>query len=447
VVSGRLACDTFVVDRASHRVITRDVVAKSSAILEDQGAGRGTLEVEVAPERRDQPSLGDAQLRDLVDLGAAIEQAYGTPVDVEWTWSHDGPWVLQARPITTLAAATAATTTTGTRRLWDNSNIIESYNGVTTPLTYSFARRAYATVYRQALDLLGVPAAELALHGPLFEQMIGLLDGRIYYNLESWYRALQLLPGYQFNAEFMEQMMGVSEKAGFPRNTPHRSAARRWLVDLPRLIASLGQLGWRFARVDALIDRFTREFAESHADLDELDPAGLSLDQLVDAYDQAERRMLHRWQAPIVNDILAMVFFGSLRKALSSWGIGDATLHNDLLCGEGGMESTEPTRELLRLMVDVRADRELCALIAAEPPAVIRARVEDQPGFAWLAVRIADHVARFGDRCVDELKLEQPTLRDDPTFLYAALKGYLAAPAATSRTARTCGSPAPARSA
>ena len=47
--------------------------------------------------------------------------------------------------------------------------------------------------------------------GDTFATMLGLIRGRVYYNLESWYRALQLLPGYKFNAEFMEQMMGVKE--------------------------------------------------------------------------------------------------------------------------------------------------------------------------------------------------------------------------------------------
>jgi hypothetical protein len=35
--------------------------------------------------------------------------------------------------------------------LWDNSNIIESYSGVTTSLTFSFARKAYENVYRELL--------------------------------------------------------------------------------------------------------------------------------------------------------------------------------------------------------------------------------------------------------------------------------------------------------
>ena len=63
--------------------------------------------------------------------------------------SHTGQlYCLQARPIVTLppspffspAVPGAAAT------LWDNSNIVESFAGVTSPLTFSFASLAYREV-------------------------------------------------------------------------------------------------------------------------------------------------------------------------------------------------------------------------------------------------------------------------------------------------------------
>ena len=41
--------------------------------------------------------------------------------------------------------------------------------------------------------------------------MLGLIRGRLYYNLLNWYRVLAMLPGYRVNRRFMEQMMGVKE--------------------------------------------------------------------------------------------------------------------------------------------------------------------------------------------------------------------------------------------
>src|ERR1043166_7124736 len=54
----------------------------------------------------------------------------------------------------------------GERHVWDNSNIIESYGGVTTPLTFSFARAVYEDVYRQFCRLMGTSDALIASHQP-----------------------------------------------------------------------------------------------------------------------------------------------------------------------------------------------------------------------------------------------------------------------------------------
>jgi pyruvate,water dikinase len=58
---------------------------------------------------------------------------------------------------------------------------------------------------------MGVPAQQLAAHDATFGQMLGWCAGRVYYNLLNWYRLLALLPGFQLNRSFMEQMMGVRE--------------------------------------------------------------------------------------------------------------------------------------------------------------------------------------------------------------------------------------------
>ena len=62
--------------------------------------------------------------------------------------------LLQSRPITSLRAMADPD---GRLAIWDNSNIVESYSGVTTPLTFSFTREIYQPVYRQFCRMMGVP--------------------------------------------------------------------------------------------------------------------------------------------------------------------------------------------------------------------------------------------------------------------------------------------------
>src|SRR4029079_10979144 len=78
-------------------------------------------------------------------------------------------------------------------------------------LTFSFAREIYQHVYRQFCRMMGVADRVIREEQRTFATMLGLVRGRMYYNLLSWYRVLALLPGYQVNRPFMEQMMGVKE--------------------------------------------------------------------------------------------------------------------------------------------------------------------------------------------------------------------------------------------
>ena len=84
---------------------------------------------------------------------------------------------------------------------------------MTTPLTFSFASEIYEHVYRQFCRLMRVPEAVVAERDDAFRNLLGLVRGRLYYNILNWYRILALLPGFTLNRSFMEQMMGVKAAA------------------------------------------------------------------------------------------------------------------------------------------------------------------------------------------------------------------------------------------
>src|SRR5207244_7172459 len=62
----------------------------------------GTQEQAIEPERQDQPTLTDAQVVRLAQLGRRIEAHFGRPQDIEWCLVDDDFQIVQSRPITTL---------------------------------------------------------------------------------------------------------------------------------------------------------------------------------------------------------------------------------------------------------------------------------------------------------------------------------------------------------
>jgi pyruvate,water dikinase len=127
----------------------------------------------------ERPSLCDAEARQAARAGLAIEASFKAPQDIEFCFDTEGGFhVLQARPVTGLAGSAETT-------IWDNSNIIESYAGVTSTMTFSFIRRAYAIVYRSFLEVMGVSSKTIERNRVVTENMLGHIRGHVYYNLKN----------------------------------------------------------------------------------------------------------------------------------------------------------------------------------------------------------------------------------------------------------------------
>ena len=396
LVSGEANADTWQVDRSGQIV---------QAVPAEQGR---------------KPVLTDEQVRAVAALARRCAAHFGRPQDIEWAIERGELYLLQSRPVTSIARMADPD---GVLNLWDNSNIAERYGGVTTPLTYTFARRAYEEVYRQFCRLMVVPAARIADNAHVFRCMIGLINGRVYYNLLNWYRVLAMLPGFTVNRRFMEQMMGVKEPLPeeLLREFQSASAMDRFKDALNLAGTIAGLIANHFtlpSRIRQFYARLNDALRPPNPPLEEARP-----DELAVAYQELERQLLTRWDAPLVNDFFAMIFYGVLRKLVAKWcGDTDGTLQNNLLCGEGGMISAEPARRVKELAVIAAKHPGLAKTLCDAPLEEMMAAVEQAPEFA---ADYRSYLSRFGDRCLDELKLESATLHDDPTALLRSI-GHLA---------------------
>lgn len=374
---------------------------------------------DIAAERPALPAITDAQAIAIARLARDASRHFGVPQDIEWALHGGRIHLLQSRPITTLAGLPDPD---GELRIWDNANISESYSGVTTPLTFSFARHAYQGVYRQFCLIMNVPRGVVAAHSDMFDHMLGLIRGRVYYNLLNWYRMLSLLPGFKANRRFMEQMMGVRE--GLPDSIVARLSAATWVQrwrDRFRFAGCMMGLAANHFRIGRKRDAFLRRLAEA------LKPPAiplesLRLDELAAEFRGLESRLLTRWDAPLINDFFTMIFFGLLRSLCAKWcsprgPAEQANAHNDLLCADG-VVSAEPARLIRRMAGFVAGDAALAALLRDGEAEAGVAAIESHDVLRPL---YHDYLARFGDRCLEELKLESPTLDDDATPLLRAI--------------------------
>ncbi|MGH9328855.1 MAG: PEP-utilizing enzyme, partial [Vicinamibacterales bacterium] len=115
---------------------------------------------------------------------------------------------------------------------------------------------------------------------------------------------------------------------------------------------------------------------------------------------------------PLVNDFFAMIFYGVLRRLAGAWcGDSEGTLQNDLIAGEGGMVSAEPALRLRRLATLAVRDPALLDALTTSDREGIDAAIDQVPDFRQ---EYQAYLEKFGERTVNELKLESSTLHDDP---------------------------------
>ncbi|MDR1321217.1 MAG: hypothetical protein LBK56_07305 [Gracilibacteraceae bacterium] len=352
--------------------------------------------------------LTQAQCLEVASLCRRAGRFFGRAQDIEWAYEEGRLFLLQSRPITSLRLYTGRE---GIVNIWDNSNIAESYNGVTTPLTFSFIRMAYEHVYREMCRVLGVSERVIAAGDFIFSHMLGLHDGQVYYNLLSWYKLVAILPGYKTNAAFMEQMMGVKE------NLPPRVRALLPQPSNASIWSAARKLFRHYRRLDASTADFLRLLT---ATVRRDDLSLLSTAALAAYYRDLESRLLKNWTAPVVNDFFAMIFYGLLKNTLTAFcGAEGDSLANALLRHSGDIISAEPARrvrEMARLAC--RDDALVDLLLTGGVVRIGRELPEDLRGL------FASYLDTFGDRCINELKLESATLSDDPLTLYRAVGNF-----------------------
>lgn len=451
LVGGLFSPDEFYVEKTTGRLV-HEVLAHKSARFAPAPGGSGLRQVPVAADEQRVACLTPAQQAEVARTAQALERAFGQPQDVEFVVEAQTGlvWFVQARPLTQPIPEVV---------VYDNSNIQESYCGVTTPLTFSFAQRAYATVYRQTMRVLGLPEARIRAMEPVVTNLLGLVRGRIYYHINHWYRGLQLLPGFRQNKADMERMMGLDEPVDFV--TDREKTALEKLRLLPGLLLNLARLLGAFARLPrsaaAFQARFGEEFRRFYAqpfaaplafpsEVSFVEPSGRENplqgaggEVLLREKARLDERLLQNWTVPIVNDFYVMMTNGRVARGLKRAGFAQPEeFLSRYLAGDQRLASTQPTDHLRALARRAGADAALLRLLETAPPDDLPDRVRRQaPAFHR---QVADFLDQYGDRTVGELKLETETMRVNPAVFYNYLRNFLGenpgAPAAPATSLR-----------
>lgn len=406
LVDGIATSDTYTVLNSE---IKKEIAQKDFLhVLDNDEVVQKNIEEDIKKKQ----VLTDDQILEVKELVKKANEFFGRYQDIEWAYEGEKLYLLQSRPITTLGSRKNENAKIN---VFDNSNIVESYGGITTPLTFSFIRTVYENVYIELCKIFNVEQEKIEMNAQMFKNMLALIDGRVYYNLYGWYGLLSMFPGLGSNKKFMEQMMGVKESLPddlFPVPQPT-------FKDKLGLVSTGYGLVKGFFKIRKMTDRFYDRLNDA---LEEKDIDNMDLYELHDYYYELESKLLHKWDAPLVNDFLAMIFYGQLKqKCTQIFKEEGNRVHNDLLCSEGGIISAEPAKRIKELAEIAKDNEALLELLENEDLLYVK---KELPKYKEFNQKLKEYLDKFSDRCLQELKLETETLKDNPASLYHSISTF-----------------------
>lgn len=411
VVNNIVETDTYRIDWDSNEIFKKVHMKDYRVVLDMENQDGNNIE-SVPSELQMKQVLTDKQIQQQRDIGIKAEKCFGAPQDIEWAFDERGSlFILQTRPI----VFTNGKVISSAVRIWDNSNIVESYPGLTLPLTFSFICDGYENSFRKfALGFL-FSRNILKKDFHIFKNMIGLLDGRVYYNLLNWYRMLSYLPDFKKHKESWDQMIGISQKIDFPQSK----------LSLFSRFYSLVIVIWRLLTGRQNAKKFFINFNSVYSDFNRMDISAATEDELIAIYESLSQRLTDKWHLTLYNDFCAMKYYDWLKKLCSQRSLAKyPNLYNDLLCGDNRVESVAPVQSLIRIAERFRAEPIYGALISEENDNAIWDKIQHESVYASLKESLEEHLQSFGDRGLEELKLERLTLREDPALLFRLIKNY-----------------------
>ena len=344
----------------------------------------------------------------LLKLSETVARQTDRFQDIEFAVAKNKVYLLQTRDIATYKGFNPHKV----KLIIDNSNIIESYYGITSPLTYSFARDIYAKVYSETLRVGKVRGKIMDSLQDSLSNMLYYYDGKIYYNLKSWYHVTSIFP-MKKSTKYMESMMGVKT------SVKENNRVKLNIFDAVKIgVIFIDKL----RKIKSLSDYFVARFNEIAAPYygHEINLPNYELKKL---YESIEREIIPEFTTPIINDCAVMFYFGRLKEKAAKYenatDIANACVNN-----KGNVESAESSRIMEGIAEYVNKNEDLKKDFSelSEESLFKKYYLSENA----LSERLRGYVYKYGARVMNELKLETVTMIENPLLVVRVLKNTLA---------------------
>jgi pyruvate,water dikinase len=222
-------------------------------------------------------------------------------------------------------------------------------------------------------------------------------EGRIYYNLNNWYSVIAIFPFSKVIIKIWQRMLGVQDKEIIYRKVKI-SPLKKLLVakNIYRSIHTIPQEMTKLANYFAIVEK---EFYSQ-------DLSKLSNDDLVKLYIDLRNKLLERWEVTLANDMYAFFYTHRAEKHIDN--------AKEFISNIANLESMKPVRSLVALSEMAIKKNKIKELSNIDSDAKVDKFLAQSSAFSG---SINKYIQKYGDRYLEELKLESETYRTKPLLL------------------------------
>lgn len=353
----------------------------------------------------DSPVFSEKQIEELIKTAGEIRELFDSECDMEFAVKENKLYLLQVRPITTISDEAETI-------ILDNSNIVESYPGISCPLTQSFVREVYYKVFRSLLIRLTKEEKTVRNMDVILRNMVDVANGRVYYRISNWYDVILLLP---FNSKIIpvwQEMLGIKNK------TVSNGKKAGFLTRVKTTYSFFSLLFTNLKKMEELDAYFSKVLTY----FESLDMVSADNETLLSHYQKLEKMVTDKWDITLVNDMYAFIFTGLLKARFKKkQGADYEILTNRYISRIADIESLKPIRNLIALSKMAKEENRILELKEIKTNDDFERYMKEEDSFKNA---IKEYIYNFGDRNVEELKLESKTFRTDPVLLIQRILQY-----------------------
>jgi len=387
VVEGK-ACDEYLANKDGSLI--RKSISKNKPVLSFSDGG-------LKEEESSEESLNNDQIKNVTELAKKSENYFKKPQDIEWCFQGETLYLLQSRPITRSIELSE-------QEYFDSANIAESYSGIVLPLTASFAERIYKVIYTDFLRMSGVSMKTLKKHSYVFKNLLGFFHGRMYYNMNNWYRMAQFVPGYKRNKENFETMITSNLRQEIATSI---KPSLTFTIAYPAIILTK-------VLVFSITEKRFRRYIEKHIrDLRKTNFEKLTLEECRDLFNLLEDDLLRKWYVTLENDFFVMTYLGILQKLYSEENLQEILLFKS--------KATEQVGHLMKLSQEIQKDQDLWKATQSGNVTLFEETLSKKTD---IKDYYEQYLGKFGGRFANELKLETIGIDEDVEKFMTVLRAY-----------------------